>query len=98
MSARQAPLLVEYPRTAEAVAALINRRLAPRFGPADGDSLRRALVCIGARYGDILTEHLNAVPELHHGYFVSYVGGVPSPALPAHVLLSFKAVASRRPT
>ena len=94
------PLIIEQPQTTGAIAALIDRRLGASefpFGAPGADPLREALVRIGARYCEILTEHLNAVPELHHQAFVSLLGGIPAPALPAQVLLAFKPVASRAP-
>lgn len=95
MAPTRSPLIVEHPRRAGEIAALLDRRLAAsRFGPPGDDALREALVRIGARYGEILTEHLNAAPELHHQSFVSRLGGEPAPALSARVLLSFQPVAS----
>lgn len=91
------PLLVERSRTAGAIAALIERRLAALdFGPGP-DPLREALVHIGARYGEILVAELNEAPSRWREAFSGLLGLQPAPALAAHVLLSFQPVASRMP-
>lgn len=86
-----APLIVEQARSASAIAVLLHARLAAAGFDAD-DPLREALVHIGARYGEILTEHLNAAPSLHLDAFLTCIGGQPTPAVPATVALSFTPV------
>ena len=98
MHAPDTPLIVEAPRSANAIAALLQARLAAAgFAPAAPDPLREALVQIGARYAEILTEQLNAAPALHRDTFLACLGGRPTPALPAQVALSFTPVALRGP-
>lgn len=95
MTTTPTPLVIEHSRSADAIAVLLDRRLeAAHFGPPGSDPLRDALVRVGARYCELLTERLNAVPELHHQAFLSRLGGDPAPALPATVLLTFKPVAA----
>ena len=89
------PLIVQQAATAGAIASLLERRLSEHgFGPAP-DPLREALVHIGARYGEILVERLNAAPELLREAFSAPLGGTAAPAVPAQVLLSFQPVMSR---
>jgi hypothetical protein len=95
MAPTRLPPIIEHPRSADEIAARLDHGLAAtRFGPPGADALREALVRIGARYGEILTEHLNAAPELHHQLFVTRLGGEAAPALPASVVLSFQPVAA----
>jgi hypothetical protein len=95
MAPTRPPPIIAHPRSADEIAARLDHGLAAtRFGPPGADALREALVRIGARYGEILTEHLNAAPELHHQLFVTRLGGEASPALPASVVLSFQPVAA----
>ena len=52
------------------------------------------MVCaIGARYGEILVEHLNAAPEVMRAAFAARLPAQARLPLPAEVLLSFKPVA-----
>ncbi|HOW46966.1 MAG TPA: putative baseplate assembly protein [Rubrivivax sp.] len=91
----RAPPIVERPRTADEIAAVVDaRHMASGFAPRGVDRLRDALVRIGARYGEILTEQLNALPERHIEAFLSRFAGPPAPPEPAEVLLSFVPVSA----
>jgi hypothetical protein len=65
------------------------------FAPHDTDALRTgtlrdALVQIAARYGEIVTQCLNASPDLHLEAFSELLGGRARPAAAARVHVSFK--------
>jgi Baseplate J-like protein len=91
---RPAPNLVEHPRTADEIAAVLGRLL-NEVGPArpGTDLLREALVQIAARYGEIVTQCLNAAPNLHLKTFSELLGVQARPAEAARVHLSFKPAA-----
>lgn len=90
------PLLIDSPRSAPAIAQALDRLLAREgFGPGGSDPLRDALVHIAARYGEIVTQCLNAAPERHLQAFAALLGGQPRPAEAASVALSFKPAAGR---
>ncbi len=87
------PLVREHLRSADDIADQAARRLAQSgFSPAGADPLRDALIQVFARYGELLVERLNRVPETHHAAFLDLLGAAPAPAVPARVALSFKAV------
>lgn len=99
MQVPDTPLIVRQPRSAAAIAALLQARLrSAGFGVeigAEADPLRDALVHIGARYAEILVEHLNAAPALHRDAFLASLGGEQTQALPARVVLGFTPVPAR---
>ena len=100
MNPRASPNLVERPRSAHEIAAVLNRLLdEARFAPPGTDQLRDALVQIAARFGEIVTQCLNAAPGLHLEAFSELLGGLARPAAAARVHLSFKPApgAARRP-
>jgi predicted phage baseplate assembly protein len=86
-----APFIVPKARSAGALAALLRERLV-ELGFAGEDPLRDALVRIGARYGEILVEHLNAAPQRHLDVFLAALGLQPAPSTPASVALAFTPV------
>ncbi len=91
------PLVVEQARSAEAIATRLERRLVEQHIGPGTDPLRQALVHIGARYGELLVERLNAAPLLWRDCFAAGIGPGAQPAVPAQVVLSFLPVASRTP-
>lgn len=85
------PLIVPQARSAAAIAKLLEARL-EGLGFVGEDPLRKALVRIGARYGEVLIEHLNAAPRRHLDTFLGCLGTQPAPATPATVALCFTPV------
>lgn len=95
MSIVKSPLIREESCSEREIAARVTDQLEEHgFAPAGVDPLKDALVNVFARYCGILIERLNRVPESHHQAFLSMLGAVPAPAVPARVPLSFKAVES----
>lgn len=87
-----APLLIEHPRSADAIAAVLQRRLERAgFGTAAEDPLRAALVRVAARHAEILTSCINAAADLHLGVFGEFLAGPRRPAAAAQVHLVFTA-------
>ena len=96
MNPTPAPNLIEHPRSANEIAVVLDRLLERAdFGPAGTDPLRDALVRIAARYGEIVTQCLNAAPDLHLQAFADLLGGRARPAQAARVHVSFKPAAGR---
>jgi len=61
---RASPNLVERPRSAHEIAAVLNRLLdEARFAPPGTDQLRDALVQIAARFGEIVTARRRKPPD-----------------------------------
>lgn len=91
MDLRPAPYFIDHPRSADDIAlrldALLNKS---GFGISEKDQLRGALVRIAARYAEIVTQCVNAAPDLHLAAFADLLGGQARPAEPAMVHLSFK--------
>jgi predicted phage baseplate assembly protein len=91
VNSRLSPSLVEHPRSAHEIAAVLDRMLDDvKFAPPGTDQLRDALVQIAARYGEIVTQCLNASPDLHLEAFAELLGGHARPAAAARVHVSFK--------
>ncbi len=63
------------------------------FAPRGTDPLREALVQIAARYGEIVTQCLNATADLHLKAFAELLGGQARPATAARVHVSFRPAA-----
>ncbi|SCX85639.1 putative baseplate assembly protein [Nitrosospira sp. Nl5] len=95
MSIVKPPLIREESCSEREIVARVTDQLEERgFAPAGIDPLKDALVNVFARYCEILIERLNQVPESHHQAFLSMLGAMPAPAVPAQVPLSFTAVES----
>ena len=97
MNPRPSPSFVEHPRSTHEIAAVLDRML--RFAPPGTDQLRDALVQIAARYGEIVTQCLNASPDLHLEAFSELLPALARPAAAARVHVSFRPApgAARRP-
>lgn len=100
MTTPETPLLVDAPLLARDMAAALDRLLDQRLAqqglsPHADDALRRALVQIGARFGETLVRCVNAAPALHLRAFSALLGGRPRPAQAAQVHLVFKPAAGR---
>ena len=97
MDSLLSPRLIERPRSARDIAAVLDRML--RFAPPGTDQLRDALVQSSARYCEIVTQCLNASPDLHLEAFSELLPGLARPAAAARVHVSFRpaAGAARRP-
>ena len=60
------PSLIEHPRSTHEIVGVLDHMLDDvKFAPPGTDQLRDALVQIAARYGEIVTQCLNASPDLH---------------------------------
>lgn len=95
MTARSPPYLVEYPRSSQEIAVVLDRLLADAgFGPLEADPLLHALVRVAARYGEIVTQALNAAPDRHLKVFSEFLARPARAVTAARVHVSFKPSAS----
>ena len=85
------PSLVEHPRAAREIAALLEGLLDDAgFGAQANDPLRAALVQIAARYGEIVTQAMNAAADRHLDSFAELLGRPGRTAAAARVHVSFR--------
>jgi hypothetical protein len=95
MSIIRPPLLRERLRSVKEIADEVTGCLEEQgFAPMGTDPLRDGLVQIFARYGQMLSERLNRIPESHQHDFLNLLSARPTAAIPARVPLSFKVVES----
>jgi hypothetical protein len=86
------PLVIDAPRTRQELARALDRRLKQLgFGPGGHDPLRDALVQVAARFGELVTEGLNAAPDRHLDAFSARIRMQPNPAQAARAILQFVA-------
>lgn len=91
MPGDRSPRFVERPCSADDIAVALDHALErAMLGPPDDDPLRAALVRIAARYGEVVTQCVNAAPDLHLDAFAALLPGRKRPAEAARVHLSFK--------
>jgi predicted phage baseplate assembly protein len=86
------PLVIDHPRTAEQIAAVLRHLLEDEgFASTPRDPLLEALVGVASRYAEIVTGCVNDAPRLHLQAFSEFVAGRARPAAAARVHLAFGA-------
>ena len=100
MRLRRSPWLIQHPSSAQEISNLLDRLLQnAQFILGDEDPLLHALAQITARYGEVVTQCVNASADLHLRAFSELLGGQPRLARAAQVNVSFTpaAGAARQP-